>query len=208
MPSERLTVFIIDDDASVRDAVGLRLGIEGYRTALFADADAFLAAVEPASAGCVLADLKLPGTSGLELQRELHRRGVLMPVIIITAHGDVESARAAFQAKAVDFLQKPFASTQLLRAIESALAQEERRLHGEDTKRDDTSRLARLTPREREVLEHIAQGLHAKEIGRALGISPRTVEVHKARIMEKLDARSVAELVRLVVRAEEDGADR
>jgi FixJ family two-component response regulator len=207
MPSERLTIFIIDDDASVRDAVALRLGIEGYRIALFADADAFLAAVEPSWAGCVLADLKLPGTSGLEMQRKLHDRGVRMPVIIITAHGDVESARAAFQAKAVDFLQKPFESDQLLRAVESALAQEGRRLHGEDTRRDDSVRLERLTPREREVLEQIARGLHAKAIGQVLGISPRTVEVHKARIMEKLEARSVAELVRLVVRAEGGGAN-
>jgi FixJ family two-component response regulator len=207
MPSERLTIFIIDDDASVRDAVALRLGIEGYRIALFADADAFLAAVEPSWAGCVLADLKLPGTSGLEMQRKLHDRGVRMPVIIITAHGDVESARAAFQAKAVDFLQKPFESDQLLRAVESAVAQEGRRLHGEDTRRDDSVRLERLTPREREVLEQIARGLHAKAIGQVLGISPRTVEVHKARIMEKLEARSVAELVRLVVRAEGGGAN-
>jgi len=205
MPSERLTVFIIDDDASVRDAIALRLGLEGHRTTLYADADAFLAAVDPSWAGCVLADLKLPGTSGIELQGKLLERDVRMPVVIITAHGDVESARAAFQAKAVDFLQKPFETAQLLKAVESALAQEERRLRGEDSRRDDDSRLARLTPREREVLEHVARGSHAKAIGQALGISSRTVEVHKARIMEKLDARSVAELVRLVVRAERDG---
>jgi RNA polymerase sigma factor (sigma-70 family) len=201
MPSDRLTVFIIDDDASVRDALALRLGVEGYRTALFADADAFLGAVESSWAGCVVADLKLPGTSGIELQRKLQERGIGMPVVIITAHGDVESARAAFQAKALDFLQKPFETAQLLRAVDSALEHEERRLAGEDARRDESSRLARLTPREREVLDRVVDGLHAKEIGQALGISPRTVEVHKARIMEKLDARNVAELVRLVVRA-------
>ena len=207
MPAERLSVFIIDDDPSVRDALALRLGVEGYRTALFADADAFLAALEPSWAGCIVADLRLPGTSGIELQRALRERDVRMPVIIITAHGDVESARAAFQAKAVDFLQKPFETAQLLRAVESALELEERRLRGEDTLRDDAARLARLTPREREVLERVAQGMHAKEVGQALGISPRTVEIHKARVMEKLGARSVAELVRLVVRSERDASD-
>lgn len=202
MPSERLTVFIIDDDPSVRDSLALRLGLEGYRTALFADAEAFLAVVEAGWAGAVVADLKLPGASGIELQAQLQRRGVPMPVIIITAHGDVASARSAFQANAVDFLSKPFDSSQLLRAVESAFEREERRLQGEDARRDDDSRLARLTDREREVLDRVAQGLHAKEIAAEMGISPRTVEVHKARIMEKLDARNVAELVRFVVRHE------
>jgi RNA polymerase sigma factor (sigma-70 family) len=200
MPSERLTVYIIDDDPSVRDSLSLRLGIEGYRTALFADAEAFLAALEPAWAGCVVADLKLPGSSGLELQHELQRRGVRMPVVIITAHGDIDSARAAFQAKAVDFLPKPFETAQLLEAVQAAFEREDRRLQGEEARRDEHSRLARLTAREREVLDRVAEGLHAKEIAAALGISPRTVEVHKARIMEKLDARNVAELVRFVVR--------
>jgi FixJ family two-component response regulator len=200
MPSDRLTVFIIDDDPSVRDSLALRLGIEGYRTALFADAEAFLAAVEPQSAGCVVADLKLPGASGIELQHELHRRGARMPVVIITAHGDIDSARSAFQAKAIDFLPKPFDTEQLLAALQTAFEHEERRLRGADARRDDDSRLARLTLREREVLDRVAEGLHAKEIAAALGISPRTVEVHKARIMEKLDARNVAELVRFVVR--------
>jgi RNA polymerase sigma factor (sigma-70 family) len=200
MPSERLTIFIIDDDPSVRDALSLRLGIEGYRTALFADAEAFLAALEPGWAGCVVADLKLPGSTGLELQHELLRRGVRMPVVIITAHGDIDSARAAFQAKAIDFLPKPFETAQLLEAVQAAFEREERRLQGEEARRDEHSRLARLTAREREVLDRVAEGLHAKEIAAALGISPRTVEVHKARIMEKLDARNVAELVRFVVR--------
>ena len=200
MPSERLTVFIIDDDPSVRDSLSLRLGIEGYRTVLFADAEAFLAALEPGWAGCVVADLKLPGSTGLELQHELHRRGVRMPVVIITAHGDIDSARAAFQAKAIDFLPKPFETAQLLEAVQASFEREDRRLQGEDARRDDHSRLARLTAREREVLDRVAEGLHAKEIAAALGISPRTVEVHKARIMEKLDARNVAELVRFVVR--------
>jgi RNA polymerase sigma factor (sigma-70 family) len=199
MPSDRLTVFIIDDDASVRDALSLRLGIEGYRTALFADAEAFLAALPADAAGCVVADLKLPGQSGLALQAELARRGAPLPVAIITAHGDLDSARAAFQAKAIDFLSKPFEMGELLTAVSQAFAREEQRMQGEEARRQESMKLARLTGREREVLERVAEGLHAKEIAAQLGISPRTVEVHKARIMEKLDARNVAELVRFVV---------
>jgi RNA polymerase sigma factor (sigma-70 family) len=199
MPSDRLTAFIIDDDPSVRDALALRLGIEGYRTALFADAEAFLVALPPDAAGCVVADLKLPGQSGLALQSELHRRGVRMPVVIITAHGDLESARSAFQAQAIDFLSKPFEMDELLRAVRHAYEREARRMEGDEARRLDSQKAARLTDREREVLARVAEGLHAKEIAAQLGISPRTVEVHKARIMEKLDARNVAELVRFVV---------
>jgi RNA polymerase sigma factor (sigma-70 family) len=117
-------------------------------------------------------------------------------VIIITAHGDVPAARTAFRAEAVDFLEKPFDQRQICSAIEAAFAIEERRLEQVETQRADAAKLARLTPREREVLDAVAQGLHAKEIGAALEISPRTVEVHKTRIMDKLGARNVAELVR------------
>lgn len=192
MPAERLTVFVVDDDPSIRDSLALMLGIAGYRTALFADAEAFLASLAREATGCLVADLKLPGRSGLELQAELRARGIALPVIIITAHGDVPAARAAFQAQAVDFLEKPFDQRQLCAAIDAAFGLEEKRLE----RRTDEQMLARLTPREREVLDAVAKGLHAKEIGAALQISPRTVEVHKTRIMEKLGARNVAELVR------------
>ena len=176
----------------MRDSLALMLGLAGYRTAAFADAEAFLAAWREPWTGCLVTDLRLPGASGLELQAELRRRKSLLPVIVITAHGDVPSARAAFRAQAVDFLEKPFDDTHLRAAIDSALAQEERRLE----RREEAEKLERLTPREREVLERAAQGLHAKEIAASLGISPRTVEVHKTRIMEKLGVRNVAELVR------------
>lgn len=199
MSPDRLTAYIIDDDPSVRDSLALRLGIEGYRTALFADAEAFLAALPEDAAGCVVADLKLPGQSGLALQSELLRRGAHIPVIVITAHGDLESARSAFQAHAIDFLSKPFEMEELLRGVQSAFERESRRVESEQARRADDVKLARLTDREREVLGRVAEGLHAKEIAAQLGISPRTVEVHKARIMEKLDARNVAELVRFVV---------
>ena len=207
MRSERLTVFVIDDDAAVRDSIALMLGLEGYRTSVFADAEAFLAAWREDWAGCVIADVRLPGQSGVELQGALRKRGIALPFVIITAHGDVTTARTAFRSQAVDFLEKPFDNVQLFAAIETAFALEERRIHRHDGRRADARKLARLTAREREVLEQAAQGLHAKEIATVLGISPRTVEVHKTRIMEKLGVRNVAELVRFaMVAASPDGS--
>lgn len=190
-----LTVYIIDDDAAVRDSLVLMLGLAGLGTAAFADAESFLAAWRPDWAGCVVTDLRLPGASGIELQATLRSRGSELPVVVITADGDVPSARAAFRADALDFLEKPFDDAQLRAAIDAAFAREQLRLE----KRKDAEKLESLTPREREVLERAAQGLHAKEIAAALGISPRTVEVHKARIMEKLGVRNVAQLVRFAV---------
>ncbi|HET9735969.1 MAG TPA: response regulator [Burkholderiales bacterium] len=198
MQPEPLTVYIVDDDASVRDSLALMLGLAGYRTAFFADAEAFLAAWRADWAGCVIADLRLPGASGIELQAEMHRRGSPLPFIIITAHGDVPAARAAFRADAVDFLEKPFDHEQLRAAIGNAFSKENLRLR----RAADAGRLGLLTAREREVLAAAARGLHAKEIARELGISARTVEVHKTRIMAKLGARNVAELVRFALAAE------
>jgi len=198
MSAERLTVFIIEDDASVRDSLALMLGLCGYRTALFADAEAFLSACQPEWTGCVVADLRLPGRTGIELQAELQARGNPLPFVIITAHGDVPTARAAFQANAVDFLEKPFDHAQLRAAIERSFSMEGRRLQ----RSAEAAKLALLTARERDVLEQAAKGLHAKEIAAELGISPRTVEVHKTRIMEKLGVRNTAELVRFALAAQ------
>lgn len=195
MSDQPLTVYIVDDDASVRDSLSLMLGLSGHRTASFGDAEAFLQAWKPEWAGCVVADLRLPAMTGIELQAELGRRGSGLPVIIITAHGDVPTARAAFHASAVDFLEKPFDHAQLRSAIERAFSQEVRRLQ----RAAEAARLSELTARERDVLEHAAKGLHAKEIAAALGISPRTVEVHKTRIMAKLGLRNVAEMVRFAL---------
>lgn len=208
MRSERLTVFIIDDDASVRDSIALMLGLAGYRTSVFADAEAFLAAWKEDWAGCVIADVRLPGQSGVELQHALRNRGIRLPFVIVTAHGDVPTARAAFRSQAVDFLEKPFDHAQLCAAIETAFALEERRIQRHENRRADAEKLGRLTARERDVLEQAARGLHAKEIAVALGISPRTVEVHKTRIMEKLDVRNVAELVRFAIAATPPDGDR
>ena len=192
-----LAVYVVDDDASVRDSLALMLGLAGYSTRLFADAESFLGAFDAAWSGCVVADLRLPGMSGIELQARVRERGSALPFVIITAHGDVPAARAAFLDQALDFVEKPFDDAQLRGAIDTAFALETRRLDEAELRRADEQKLARLTAREREVLEHAVQGKHAKEIGAALGISPRTVEVHKMRIMEKLGVRNVAELVRL-----------
>ncbi|KAB2967098.1 MAG: response regulator transcription factor [Thermoanaerobaculia bacterium] len=198
-PPDPLTVFVVDDDPAVRDSLALMLGLEGFRVSLFADAEDFLRAWREEWAGCVVADLRLPGRSGIELQAELQGRGSALPFVIVTAHGDVPTARTAFRAQAVDFLEKPFDHGQLRRAIETAFGLEERRIVREQTRGRDAAVLATLTPREREVLEHAARGLHAREIAETLGISPRTVEVHKAHIMAKLNVRNVAEMVRFAL---------
>jgi FixJ family two-component response regulator len=196
------TVFIVDDDEPMRDSLALMLGLLGYRAASFASAEAFLAVYQDNWTGCVVADLRLPGMSGIELQTELRSRGSQLPIVIITAHGGVSSARTAFQADAVDFIEKPFDEADLRAAIEKGLARELGRVQRAATEREEALKLGKLTHREREVLELAGKGLHAKEIARALGISPRTVEVHKASVMSKLDARNVAELVRFAMTAE------
>jgi RNA polymerase sigma factor (sigma-70 family) len=198
--SRALVVYVVDDDAGIRDSLALMLGLAGYSTRLFSDAESFLVAFDPAWAGCVVADLRLPGLSGTELQARVRQRGSAIPFVIITAHGDVPAARAAFRSQAVDFIEKPFDDAQLRSAIDTAFALESERLGSAELRRTDQEKLARLTPREHEVLDHAVNGLHAKEIAAALGISPRTVEVHKMRIMEKLEVRNIAELVRFRLR--------
>jgi FixJ family two-component response regulator len=208
MPDADLTVYVVDDDTAVRDSLALMLAVAGYRTAIFADAEAFLAAYDPRWAGCVIADLRLPGLNGLELQAMLGRRGSTLPYIVITGHGDVSSARTAFRAQAVDFLEKPFDRGALMAAVEAAFARESRRRSSEDKAALSAATLGALTPREREVLAQVAAGRHAKEIAAALGISPRTVEVHKARIMSKVGARNMVELARIALDAGmDDGGD-
>jgi FixJ family two-component response regulator len=192
------TVYIVDDDASMRDSLSLLLGLLGYSTACFDSAETFLAAYQDQWSGCVIADLKLPGKSGLELLAELQTRGSRLPFVIITAHGDVSSARAAFQSEAVDFLEKPFEETDLRAAIDKGLEKELGRIQ----RGGEALKLANLTRREREILDLVGKGLHAKEIARTLAISPRTVEVHKASLMIKLGARNVAELVRFALTAD------
>jgi RNA polymerase sigma factor (sigma-70 family) len=192
-----LTVFIVDDDPSVRDALSLLLGVRGYRTAMFASGEAFLQAWQASWSGCLLIDIRMSGMDGLSLQQELTARGCRIPVIIMSGHGDVSMARAAFKADAVDFLEKPFDDAKLIAAIDEALG----RARADYSERQRRSRsrdlLDELTPRERQVMQLVVLGRHNREIGPALGISVRTVEVHKARLMSKLGVDNVADLVRI-----------
>lgn len=193
----QLTVFIVDDDASVRDAVSLLLSLRGYRTASFACGEDFLRACQPGWVGCVVADIKMPGMSGLELQGALSGGGFGLPVLIMTGHGDVTAARTAFKADAVDFLEKPFEEEQLVAGVEAAFARERERLAAQARNAKRESLVADLSQREREVLSLLAQGMANRGIAEQLEISPRTVEVHKARVMMKLGVSNVAELVRI-----------
>lgn len=194
----RDTVFIVDDDASVRDSLSLLLSLRGYVTATFASAEDFLQALQPEWRGCVVADIRMPGMSGLELQRCLLDGGPTLPLILITAHGDVAAARQAFLADAIDFLEKPFDGEQLCAAIETALAALRAATPLKETAPRQRPAMSQLSAREREVMALMVQGLHNRRIAEDLGISPRTVEVHKARVMEKLGAANLVDLVRMV----------
>ena len=199
-PMDGLVVFVVDDDPDVRDALGLLLRVRGYEAALFASAEDFLAVLTTTASGCLVADIRMPGMSGLELQQELARRGSLLPVVVLTGHGDVDSARCALRAHAVDFLTKPFKESDLLAAIEQGFALERERLAQTRAVAEGQALVATLTAREREVAALLATGAQNLAIARQLNISPRTVEIHKARCMEKLGARSLADLVRIADR--------
>ena len=190
------TVFLIDDDASVRDSLSLLLSLKGIRTQPFASAEAFLETYRPESRGCVLTDLQMPEMSGLDLQQALHRRGILLPVVVLTAHGDVRTTRLAMKNGAFDFLEKPVNDEILLDILINAIREDNQRYDANRSELGARSRFERLTPREREVLDLLVEGLSQREIAVRLEISPRTVEVYKARMMEKLQCRSFAELIR------------
>ena len=197
MHSSGYNVFIVEDDASVRDALGLLLGLQGYSVAMFGDAEGFLKARRPEWRGCVLIDIRMPGMDGLTLQKRLRDSGCEIPVVIMTGHGDVESAREAFRAEAVDFIEKPIDQDKLIRAIEEAFQRQARTQESLAERADIAGLLATLTPREREVMELVVGGLHNRDIAETLGISARTVEVHKARVMAKLQVDNLPDLVRL-----------
>ena len=197
-------VYIVEDDAPVRDSLSLLLQLRGFSTAAFDSAEAFLEGDALDRPACVLADVRLPGMSGLELQRRLASRHAALPVVVMTAHGDVATARAALRDGAVDFLEKPIDERDLIDAITVALKSDRERVEKARNRESMLGRMQRLTERELEVFDRVTSGYHNREIAEEFGISQRTVEVHRARVMEKLQARRVADLFRL--RFELDGA--
>jgi len=197
MTNEDGTVFLIDDDAGVRDSLTLLLSLKGLRTQPFANAESFIETYRPDWSGCVLTDLRMPGMTGLELQAALRERQVDVPVVVLTAHGDVATARAALKNGAFDFLEKPIDDAMLVDVLRNALRADRERRAAVTARSSADARIERLTGREREILTLIAAGHQNRDIATQLGISPRTVEVHKARIMEKLECDSLAELIRM-----------
>ena len=195
------TVFLVDDDASVRDALSLLLSLKGMRTQLFAAAETFLETYRPEWRGCVLTDLKMPAMSGLDLQQAMRDRGISLPVVVLTAHGDVSTARMALKSGAFDFLEKPIDDEILLDVLRNAIREDSLRSDVQRTEDTARSLLERLTPRERDVLNLLVEGMSQRDIAARLDISPRTVEVYKARMMEKLRCRSLAEVVRTAIAA-------
>lgn len=190
-------IYIVDDDDGMRRALTVLMTTVGYQPVAFARPAEFLAKYDPNQAGCVVLDVRMPEMSGLEVQQQLNRNGALIPVILITGHGDIPMAVQAMKDGAFDFLQKPFRDQELLDRINAALKQDAQNRESVDRLADLRQREESLTPREREVMGHVVDGKANKVIAIDLGLSERTVEIHRANVMEKMAARSVAHLVKM-----------
>ena len=197
MPDMTRTVHIVDDDQAIRQSVGFLLRKAGYPVETYPDGTHFLKAVTRATPGCVLLDVRMPDIDGLGVQATLAQRGIALPVIMLTGHGDVVLAVRAIKAGAEEFLEKPFERGVLIAAIDAALARAARNGRDEVAAADATIRLAALTPRERDVLDGMILGRPNKLIAFDLAIATRTVEVHRANLMEKLSARSLSDVLRI-----------
>jgi len=191
------TVYVIDDDPSVRKGLDRLLRSAGHRAECFCSAQEFLEAHDRGSVSCLILDVRLPGLDGLELQRELAEREITTPIVFITGHGDVPMSVQAMKAGALDFLTKPFHDQDLLDAVERGLAEDVKTRRARAIVAEITRRLDLLTARERDVFNLVITGLLNKQIGAELGIVEKTVKVHRARVMEKMEVKSVAELVHL-----------
>lgn len=193
------TVFVVDDDQAMRNSLKWLIESVGVLVESFASADEFLAHYQSGRSGCLVLDVRMPGMSGLELLEHLDRNNMKIPAVIITGHGDVPMAVRAMKSGAVDFIEKPFNDEVLLDAIRRAIAFEEEQRSQYSEHRQVQERLAHLTPREREVMDNVTAGKSNKEIANALGVSAKTIEAHRARVMEKMQAGSLAELVRMAM---------
>lgn len=201
-------VYVVDDDSAVRNSLRLLLKSVGLNATTLGSAQEFLSSYNPHQPGCLLLDVRMPGMSGIELQQHLNLRGAVIPVIFISGHGDVPMAVEAMQHGAFDFLQKPFRDQDLIDRIQHALTKDHAN-RAELRKRDSIrARLELLTPREREVLALVTSGKPNKVIASDLGLSQRTVEIHRARVMDKLEATSLAQLVRMTLDLQEHPAQQ
>jgi two-component system response regulator FixJ len=194
------TIFVIDDQPSVRDAIGEMLSVFGFRVEVFASATAFLDSVKAGRPGCVVADVRMPGMDGIALVGEIARRGIGIPVILISGHADVPMAVAGIKAGADDFIEKPVDDTKLVAAINRALSRVFATQDAAKQNDDLAERFARLTPRQVEIFDLVAGGFTSQAIASRLDLSTRTVESYRAQIMEKMQAESVAVLVRQAIR--------
>jgi two-component system response regulator FixJ len=194
------TVFVIDDQEAVRHALAEMLTVFGFVVETFETADQFLAQLEPMRPGCVVADVRMPGTDGIGLTRELMRRGAPLPVVLISGHADVAMAVAGIRAGAEDFIEKPIDDRQLVAAINRGLARVFEQLGAQRSLQALTSSFARLTAREVEIFDLVVQGFTSHAIAARLALSPRTVESYRAQVMEKMNAESIAVLVRQAIR--------
>lgn len=194
-------VFIVDDDAGIRDSIRMLSEAAGFKARTFPSAEAFLADPSP-KRGCLIADVRMPGMNGLELQEEIGRRHPQLPVIVITGHAEIPLAVRAMKAGAVDFLEKPFDSARLMESVRRALELGSKTRSKKEETRTARRLLDHLSQRERTVLDKLVQGQPNKIVAYELGISPRTVEIHRAHIMLKMDASSLADLVRTVLSAQ------
>ena len=196
-------VHLVDDDEAIRRSIGFMLKTSGYHLRSYESGVELLTGAPNLEPGCILLDIRMPGMDGLEVQAALKDKGVSLPVIIMTGHGDVSLAVQAMKAGSVDFIEKPFEKAVLLSAIEHGVERLKRSAANQDRADEAAVRLQALTPREREVLDGLAKGLPNKTIAYDLGISPRTVEIHRANVMSKLGVRSLSEALRIAFAAQE-----
>lgn len=191
------TVFLVDDDEAIRHSASFMLRHAGYAVKTYPDGISFLEQVSEENTGCILLDVRMPGMDGLAVQNALNQRGINMPVIILTGHGDVPVAVEAMKGGAVEFLEKPYEKKALVSAIENAFVLIDNQSADDKRSVDAKAKLTNLTPREMEVLESLVAGLTNKGVAQALSISPRTVEIHRAHMMEKLQAESLSSALRI-----------
>ena len=201
--TEPRLIHLVDDDEAIRRSAGFMLKTSGFRVQTYESGDHLLKSAASLEPGCILLDIRMPGMDGLEVQQALKEKGVGLPVVIMTGHGDVTLAVQAMKAGAVDFIEKPFEKAVLLGAIDQTFSRLDRSSEARERAKEAEVQLNGLTPREREVLDGLAQGLPNKTIAYDLGISPRTVEIHRANLMSKLGVKSLSEALRIAFAAQD-----